>query len=590
MKLKLHKRVLAVVLSLMLAFALLPATVLAAEPAPEGIWTDYAATGFAGGSGTEDDPYQIATAEQLAYLAVKANEGTLHNLGKYFTLTDNINFSGHQWIPIGRSFSNQSQYFDGYFDGNRKIITGLYVDESADGYVAGLFGTLLGQVHDLTIEDAYVKTSGSNSSAGILAGKVSNPGTKITNCHVSGTVESDSVAGGLVGYSSYTEFEDCSAKAEVSATGNNIGGFIGEGFAASFADCTAEGSVTGSWCCGGFAGIIWSNAQAERCLADVDVTATDWNTGGFVEYIEENTTISNCAALGDVSNPVTNNFTKLGGFVGSLDNTYGDNTIQNCYAAGTVIGGNDTHPAGGFVGYTIGGRITGCVFNVENNPALKSVGEPASTGFDIDAAKTNEVMTDICGSFGHQAGQPQHMEPTCTQPGADGVILCQRCGTVLDEGTAIPATGHTWGNPEWNWSEDGKTCKATFTCLKDNSHKEALVATVTPTVKTPATCTAMGVTTYTAEVTFNGQTYNSTKTIEDIMAAGHNYKDGKCTVCGAADPSYNPVHPTDPDSGDTNAPQTGDHSNMILLIALLCASGIGIITAIVYSMKKRKAK
>ncbi len=48
-------------MSVMLAIALLPAAVFAASP--EGVWSEYAADGFAAGTGTEEDPYQIATAE-----------------------------------------------------------------------------------------------------------------------------------------------------------------------------------------------------------------------------------------------------------------------------------------------------------------------------------------------------------------------------------------------------------------------------------------------------------------------------------------------------------------------------------------------
>ena len=46
-----------------------------AKDAPNGIWTDYAATDFAGGSGTAEDPWQIETAEQLTKLAVDVNSG-----------------------------------------------------------------------------------------------------------------------------------------------------------------------------------------------------------------------------------------------------------------------------------------------------------------------------------------------------------------------------------------------------------------------------------------------------------------------------------------------------------------------------------
>ena len=97
---------------------------------------------------------------------------------------------------------------------------------------------------------------------------------------------------------------------------------------------------------------------------------------------------------------------------------------------------------------------------------------------------------------------------------------------------------HTWGNPVWNWSEDGKTCTVAFTCQNDETHKETTAVTVTSAVKTPATCTETGVTTYTATVELNGQTYTDTNEVADIPATGHSYENGKCTVCGGIDPAF----------------------------------------------------
>ena len=160
----------------------------------------------------------------------------------------------------------------------------------------------------------------------------------------------------------------------------------------------------------------------------------------------------------------------------------------------------------------------------------------------------------------------------------------------------IPATGHSYGKPVWNWSEDGKTCTATFTCEKDETHKESPEVTVTSEVKTPATCTEKGVTTYTATVEFNGQTYTDTKDVADIPAIGHSYEDGKCTVCGAADPNYKPTESgnENPDSSETDnntqSPQTGDNSNMMLWIALLFVSGAGLFGTTAYNRKKKYIK
>ena len=139
--------------------------------------------------------------------------------------------------------------------------------------------------------------------------------------------------------------------------------------------------------------------------------------------------------------------------------------------------------------------------------------------------------------------QTPKKDATCTVDGTEEYWTCEICGKHFeDESGTIPttpeenkiqATGHSYGEPVWNWSEDGKTCTVTFTCEKDETHKETPKVIVTSAEKTPGTCTETGVTTYTATVEFNGQTYTDTKDLTDIPATGHSYDNGKCTVCGA---------------------------------------------------------
>lgn len=114
-------------------------------------------------------------------------------------------------------------------------------------------------------------------------------------------------------------------------------------------------------------------------------------------------------------------------------------------------------------------------------------------------------------------------------------VVSNSAGSITSDAVSLTVNEHvhTWGNPVWNWSEDGKTCTVTFACEKDETHKETPVVKVTSAVKKPATCTETGVTTYTATVEFNGQTYTDTKDVADLPATGHSYDDGKCTVCGA---------------------------------------------------------
>lgn len=119
-------------------------------------------------------------------------------------------------------------------------------------------------------------------------------------------------------------------------------------------------------------------------------------------------------------------------------------------------------------------------------------------------------------------------------------VVSNSAGSIISDAVSLTVNEHvhTWGYPVWNWSEDGKTCTVTFTCQNDETHKETPAVTVTSAVKTPATCTEAGVTTYTATVEFNGRTHTDTKEVADIPATDHSYENGKCTVCSAIDPAF----------------------------------------------------
>ena len=124
----------------------------------------------------------------------------------------------------------------------------------------------------------------------------------------------------------------------------------------------------------------------------------------------------------------------------------------------------------------------------------------------------------------------------------------------------IPASGHTYGTPEFNWSEDYQTCTAVFTCESCDDQQKMECDIVSET--TDPTCTEDGKTVYTATVAFQGKEYTDTQE-EVIPAAGHTYEytdngdgthtkvctagddraierhiyqDGICTSCGAEEP------------------------------------------------------
>ena len=436
------------------------------QTAPEGVWTDYAATDFASGSGTENDPYQIATAEQLAKLAKDVNTGVpdKSHSKEHFILTKDIDLSAHRWVPIGsgsHSMNNTGRgsfhAFGGYFNGNGKKITGLYVDESSEKNSAGFFGNVSGyKIENLTIEDAYVKSEALPDNqildaVGILIGNASEGygmTISIKNCTVSGTVESsNAITGGLAGYNSYGSYENCTADVIVKGAGK-AGGFVGEDYKGTYSNCTAKGNVSGSWSVGGFAGILFYQSQAEKCASYGKVEATNWNTGGFVGYIEDNVVIQNCASLGDVENPVYWVTPKLGGFAGT--NNAGC-MIENSHAAGKVTlkadGQTVAYPANGFIGFDCGGTTTDCSFDKIKNDGLEAIGKTDQTNTDNNAVAeetTQKVLANICIDYygGHDLPNAFTVdkEATCLVAGSQSKH-CTRCDEKC-EITAIAATGH----------------------------------------------------------------------------------------------------------------------------------------------------
>ena len=476
------KRVVYVLLCFMLCMASIPAAVFADSetPAvPATKWSDNAATAFAGGSGTEADPYQIETPEQLAKLAADINKGIpeLDHSKEYFKLTKDIDLSAHKWIPIGSGSVNESFHaFSGYFDGNDKTITGMYVDESTEKYSAGLFGNFSGyEIKNLKIKDAYVKTSsdvneqsGNRDAAGILIGSAAqgySMTTSVKDCSVSGIVESGSArTGGLAGYNSYGTYENCTADVKVKGAGI-AGGFVGEDFKGTYKNCTAEGNVSGSWSVGGFAGILFFESKADHCAAQGKVTASDWNVGGFAGYVEEGVTISNCVAAGDVESTVDGWDPKVGGFAGTVDGHSKANTVSNSHAAGKVTSASKDIKAGGFAGALIEtNNFASCSFDVEKNAALKAAGGNEAAEIEgVEAASTQKVKANVCRDYygKHELKEVPGKDAKCLEDGVETYWMCDNCGsmysdkeqmTMITEPVVIKATGHKFG--EWKVTKE----------------------------------------------------------------------------------------------------------------------------------------
>ena len=240
------KRIGSLLLILALCFTLLPTAVMAEESVDA--WDGSVAESFAGGTGTEEDPYQIANGAQLAYLAQFVNSDSNNDCaGECFVLTADIDLNGQQWEAIGKDGRNSAD-FSGTFDGQYHKIINLYHHYTGDDYTRnGLFGVVSGTVKNLLIIDADIVSNDDALNAGILADWIRN-GT-VENCYTSGKIENNNgckLLGGLIG--------QCTGEAQVKGCGTDatvVSTFDGD-------DCDTVGGLIGQW----------ENSTADSQIAD----------------------------------------------------------------------------------------------------------------------------------------------------------------------------------------------------------------------------------------------------------------------------------------------------------------------------------
>lgn len=201
-----------------------------AQPTNKYYSIDIYADSYAGGDGSKTNPYEIATAEQLAKLARDVNNGNTSQafLDKYFKLTADIDLSGGIWMPIGKYYNKgygngENRLFFGKFDGNGHVIKNMHIQwKGTDAWSAwGLFSTLQGAsstnlttVTNLIIENATVekepgfKPYGPGYKVGVVAGEIYS-NTELSNIIIRGSeikdndetyeINNESKIGGIAG-------------------------------------------------------------------------------------------------------------------------------------------------------------------------------------------------------------------------------------------------------------------------------------------------------------------------------------------------------------------------------------------------------
>lgn len=234
------KKLLAILMAVALILAVVPISALSADGVWDGVMPEANQNAaYSGGSGTQSDPFIIATAEDLAQLSVNAATFSNYSSGKYFLQTDDIvlnpsdvfetDSSGvitgikegetaNIWTPIGIYISGSND-FGGRYDGGGKAIHGVYIDNTSD--YQGLFGRLyVGYIINVRVESSYIK--GKDFVGGIVGYNWSGV---VSNCSFSGTVIGNSEVGGIIGENNET-VTFCRNTGAVS--GNSyVGGIVG---------------------------------------------------------------------------------------------------------------------------------------------------------------------------------------------------------------------------------------------------------------------------------------------------------------------------------------------------------------------------
>ncbi len=317
------------------------------------LWIGSAADAkYSGGTGEPNDPYRIATAEDLNDIGNHEEDWD-----KHFILVNDVDLAGYTGTSfkiIGRyvnQFDPNNKPFTGVFEGNDHKIWNFTWDSKGRDYV-GLFGYIdsvevgSGQIKNLGMENVDVNVATRLCVGGLVG--YSHGGT-ITNCYSTGGIIGKEGVGGLVGYNDGTITKCCSTancySTAKSSENSCVGGLVGNNGHGMISACYSTGSVIGNLYVGGLAGFN-NDGRITNCCSSGSVSGTT-DVGGLVG--SSGGTVSNCYSTGSV----TGTGDIVGGLVGY--NYYG--TITNSYSIGGVSG---SRYVGGLVGFGRYGGITDC--------------------------------------------------------------------------------------------------------------------------------------------------------------------------------------------------------------------------------------
>ncbi len=379
---------------------------------------------YSGGSGTEADPYLVATAEDL--------QNVSNNTTSYFKQTDDIDLDGVAFSPI--------ETFTGQYDGDTFTIDNLTMESGANGL--GLFARVNapGVIKNVIIRNASVS---GGQWIGILCSTNGNweaKGGTFKNCYIfDSAIDGGSSVAAFAGVAGGS-FENCHAyNVTVEATGSMIGGISGDNEnGGHYSDCTFYGEINGNEQVGGIVGFYNGNCDEsvtiQNCVTYGSVTASsnaggglvgtmNWNTSNF--KVENSCSFANVSGIGvggiagaDSRLCYADRIYSTGTVTGKGENVYAGGlfanvpfntaySVKNAYCSGTVSAGSAV----------VAGAVTGCfqgngLVNVYYSAAAGMAG--VAGGLDTDPTVALDDMTKLANYTFEDASKWQNIDGVTT--------------------------------------------------------------------------------------------------------------------------------------------------------------------------------
>ena len=363
-------------------------------------WTGAIAESFYSGDGSEQNPYVISNAEELAKLANDVNEGNNYS-DSYFILSDDIDLNGQKWTPIGYWKSDEEfSYFKGKFDGKNHTIKNFYIYSR----FYGIFGEIenaelknINIVNEVDSEHKYYIQYGTTAYIGGLVGYV-EPNCQIEHCSFSGSINGQDTyetgtVGGIAGYmEAKSIITDCTNYGNIDAEFRSVGGIVGENHG-SVIKCVNKGKVTKpSYSIGGIAGRSFGNG--ENCVVNC-VNTTDFfikegtggELGGIVGSISQGS-VQSCRNEGNIHTSKIH----TGGITGKIyanSKTERISKVENCENTGIICAEFST----------AGGICAGSIYYSANSDWDTDRSERNTTVEILNCSNRAEITSGIAGGI-----------------------------------------------------------------------------------------------------------------------------------------------------------------------------------------------